>query len=63
LRPYLPACPRACRSTSLDPSNPTYLRSLGLVMRNSGQHQQAAEVLGRVLDLLPDDEVSLQARG
>lgn len=52
-----------CRASSLDPSNLTYLRSLGLALRNSGQHEAAIGVLGRLLHAQADDEAALQARG
>lgn len=59
--PSHPAC--ACRACSLEPSNPTFLRSLGLALRSCGRHEQAVSALSQLLEVQPDDEAALQARG
>lgn len=55
--------PLPCRACSLDPGNPTFLRSLGQHLRNCGRHQEAVAALDRLLQMAPDDEAGLQARG
>lgn len=61
--PFLPPTTSPVRACELEPANPAFLRSLGLALRNGGQHEQAIAVLSRLLARQADDEAALQARG